>query len=85
MNQNLSLPDDLVRMIEARVETGDYASATEVVRDALASLDRQNRTEAEKRAWLQQAWREGLASPDIGAFDKDRFRREAHRRLSQKA
>lgn len=85
MNQTLSLPDDLVRMIEARVETGDYASAIEVVRDALASLDRQDRTEAAKRAWLQQAWRRGVASPDIGAFDRDRFRREAHRRLSEEA
>jgi antitoxin ParD1/3/4 len=85
MNHSLSLPDDLIRMIEARVETGDYASASEVVRDALALLDRQDRTEAEKRAWLRHAWSQGVASTDIGAFDKDRFREEAHRRLSQKA
>ena len=85
MNQTLSLPDDLVRMIEARVETGDYASAGEVVRDALALLDLQDRTEAEKRSWLRQAWQNGIATGDVGEFDRARFRTEAHLRLSRKA
>ncbi len=85
MNQSLSLPDDLVRLIEAKVETGGYASAGDVVRDALDLLERHGQSEAEKLAWLQQAWRDGIATGDVGEFDRARFREEAHLRLSRKA
>jgi antitoxin ParD1/3/4 len=84
MSQSLSLPDDLVRRIESKVETGDYASASDVVRDALALLEQHGRSEADKLAWLQHAWREGISTEDIGEFDAARFRTEAQRRLSRK-
>lgn len=82
MNQSLSLSDDLVRQIEERVETGAYASADAVVREALALLEQHHRAEADKLAWLQESWLAGVASEDVGEFDRTRFDGVVRRRLS---
>ncbi len=73
MNQTLTLPDDLVRKIEQKVEAGDYSSVGDVVRDALNLLEQHDRLEAEKLTWLRQAWSDGVASGDGGVFDRARF------------
>lgn len=81
MNLNVSLTDELVRFVKTKVETGRYASSSEVVREALRLLEQHDRDEADKRAWLQQAWRDGLASGDFEEIDLASIRRAAKRRL----
>lgn len=81
MNLNVSLTDELVRFVKTKVETGRYASSSEVVREALRLLERQDREDSEKRAWLQQAWRDGLASGDFQEPDFGRIRENAKQRL----
>ncbi len=44
--------------IQAAVESGQYASATEVVREALRDFEVQKK----KEAWVHEALAEGLAS-----------------------
>ena len=59
---NVSLTPELERMVQDKVAGGRYASASEVVREALRLLEARDRTEAEKLAWLRQAWQEGVES-----------------------
>ncbi len=67
--------------LEAAVETGEYATAGEVVREALRDwqLKRELRQEDIKR--LRLLWDEGKASGDAGPVDFDRLRQEARGRL----
>ena len=65
MNLNVSLTDELVNFVKTKVESGRYASSSEVVRDALRLLEKRDREEAEKLRWLQKAWAEGADSGDF--------------------
>jgi antitoxin ParD1/3/4 len=51
---------DLQRGVQARVKSGAYASASEVMRAALRALDRE---EAALNGWLRQRVDESLADP----------------------
>lgn len=60
--KNVSLPVDLDRYIDAKVASGEYAHASEVVREGLRLLMRQ---EADKLEWLKNAIAEGIASAEV--------------------
>ena len=60
--RNVNLTDELDRFILARVKSGRYENASEVVRDALRSLERQEREDDAKLAALRAAVDEGDAS-----------------------
>ncbi len=85
MNLDISLPDELARFVRAKVETGRYASSSEVVREALRLLERHDREEAERLAALREAWRAGVDSGDAGELDLAALKEEARRRLAAKA
>ncbi|MBV8282140.1 MAG: type II toxin-antitoxin system ParD family antitoxin [Candidatus Eremiobacteraeota bacterium] len=61
--KNVSLPRDLEEYIDAKVASGEYAHASEVVRDGVRLLMRQ---EAEKLEWLRDAIAEGVADLELG-------------------
>lgn len=61
--KNVSLPPELEAYIDAKVASGEYAHASEVVRDGLRLLMQE---EAEKLEWLRAAIAEGLADIDAG-------------------
>lgn len=84
MNLNVSLPEELLRFIRAKVETGRYTSSSEVVREALRLLEKHDEQEAEKLRWLQQAWKDGIASGDGGEADLAAIKAEGRRRLGAK-
>jgi antitoxin ParD1/3/4 len=63
---NVSLPETLASFVERQVASGEYASQSEVVRDALRLLHREKAAEQEKLEMLRRAvmvgfddWREG--------------------------
>ena len=85
MNINVSLPEELLRFIKAKVETGRYTSSSEVVREALRLLEKQDEQEAEKLRWLRQAWQDGVGSGDDGELDLAAIKAEGRRRLGAKA
>jgi antitoxin ParD1/3/4 len=76
MNMNVSLTDELGEFVKTKVSSGRYASASEVVREALRLMEQ---TEATRAAFLQSAWAEGQASGDAGADDFSRIKEEARR------
>ncbi len=76
--KNISLPPELEQYVDAKVESGEYAHASEVVRDGLRLLMRQ---EAEKLEWLRNAIAEGIASAERGElYDSQTMLSEVKRR-----
>jgi antitoxin ParD1/3/4 len=85
---NVSLTNELAKFVEAEVQEGEYASASEVVRDGLRILLRDKAIRAEKLAILRQAIEVGLEDvragrlysgtiSDIGREFDEEERREA--------
>jgi antitoxin ParD1/3/4 len=70
--RNVNLTEELDRFVLAKVESGRYENASEVVRAALRSLDREERTYEAKLTALRAAIDEGDAS---GIAEEDPFRR----------
>ena len=72
--RNVSLPKKLDQFITAKVESGDYANASEVMRAALRVLEKEEQEYEEKMAVLRAAIAEGDASPDAepGVFERIR-------------
>lgn len=62
---NVSLPAELARFVEAEVASGEYGTASEVVREGLRLLRRQRETYDAKLAALRKEIDIGLA--DIAA------------------
>ena len=65
-NLSISLTPELVGMIEAKVESGRYRSASEVVSDALRLFERADKREADVCAQLRQAWEEIAEGDNAG-------------------
>jgi antitoxin ParD1/3/4 len=70
--RNVSLPEKLDQFITAKVASGDYANASEVMRTALRLLEKEEREYEEKMAVLRAAIEEGIASGDAepGVFER---------------
>ncbi len=60
--RNVNLTPELDNFIAARVDTGLYANASEVMRAALRLLERDEREQEEKTTALRAAIDEGIAS-----------------------
>lgn len=60
--RNVNLTDELDRFVATRIENGRYESASEVVRAALRTLEREEQEYEAKLALLRQAIDEGDAS-----------------------
>lgn len=63
--KNISFPPELEAYVDAKVASGEYAHASEVVREGIRLM---MRTEAEKLEWLRNAIAEGVACADRGEF-----------------
>ncbi len=70
--RNVNLPEKLDKFITAKVEAGDYANASEVMRTALRLLEKEEREYEEKLAALRVAIDEGLNGgiAEPGVFDR---------------
>ena len=63
---NVSLTPKLASFVESEVETGDYATASEVVRAALRVAAHDRRIEQEKTELLRREVARGIADADAG-------------------
>lgn len=85
MNLNVSLTDELVKFVKAKVDSGRYTSSSEVVREALRLLEKHDQEEAEKLRWLQQAWTDGVKGGDFAPLDAGAIKAAGRKRLAAKA
>jgi len=65
---NVSLSDEFVTFVEAQVASGEYATASEVVRDALRLMRREAAAHDEKLAILRREVGIGVAQARAGNF-----------------
>jgi antitoxin ParD1/3/4 len=84
MMMSVSLPDDLRDFVDARIASGRYASASEIVEDALRLLA-QHEDDAHKLNWLRNAYRQGVESGDAGVLDVTAVMAEARQTFDAKS
>jgi antitoxin ParD1/3/4 len=65
----VALPERMAKAIRKAVNAGEYASTSEVVRDALRFWEQRRELRSREIAALRRAWDEGKASGDAGPFD----------------
>jgi antitoxin ParD1/3/4 len=80
---SVALTGEQVAVLKAAVETGEYATTSEIVREAIRDwqFKRELRQEDIKR--LRQLWDEGKASGPPEPLDFGELRREAKKRLAE--
>ena len=66
---NVSLTPKLEGYVKAKVKSGDYNNASEVIREALRLLQQEEAVREGKMARLRKALQAGLDSPDVEDFD----------------
>lgn len=78
---SIALTSEQVSVLKAAVDAGEYATMSEIVREAVRDwqLKRELRQEDIKR--LRQMWDEGVKSGSAGKLDMKRLRKEARKRL----
>ncbi len=82
-DMNVSLNPHYDSMIEELVASGQYNSASEVIRSGLRLLEQQRKEQELKIAFYRQEIQKGLDSGDAGAWDKDDFLKKAKARASK--
>ncbi|MDR4308085.1 type II toxin-antitoxin system ParD family antitoxin [Chelatococcus sambhunathii] len=64
--RNVQIASDLAVLIDSAVDSGEYASAEEVVREAVLEFGRQRMSDEQKLAALRAAIDEGIADVEAG-------------------
>lgn len=76
---SVALPPEMVSLVRQAVETGEYASSSEVVRDALRDWTQKRSLRQQGIDELRQVWRQALQddAPNVSAEDVlDRLERK---------
>lgn len=83
---SIAVTEQQAREIEAAIESGDYSTTSEVVRDALRAWKRERTDRGAALRRLKALWDEGLASgePVEGGFDADDINRRGRARLAER-
>lgn len=74
MAMNISLTPHLEQMIREKIASGSYNSASEIVREALRLLEREDQLQTLKLQRLREDIREGVES-GFTTFDAKRIKR----------
>lgn len=81
---SIALTPEMAQIVRKAVENGDYASASEVVREALRDWKRKRTLQAEEIEDMRRLWKQGLASGPGRFADVNAIKAEARRRLDYK-
>lgn len=84
MGMNVNLTPQLEEMVRAKVASGLYTSASEVVREALRLMDEKDRVRAVKLEQLRGDIRQGLDSGKSEAWEPEQVKRQARARRTSK-
>ena len=78
---SIALTPDMATMVHQAVESGDYASASEVIRDALRDWKLKRAIDREMVEELRRLWQEGIDSGPAEPLDMAAIKREARARF----
>ena len=76
MTMNVNLSPQLEAMVKAKVASGRYTSASEVVREALRLMERQDQLKELQLEQLRQEIQNGLASGEPIAWNPEAIKAE---------
>lgn len=82
---SIALTLEQVHALQSAVDSGEYATTSEAVRDALREWQWRRDLRSEEIRKLRAAWRDGKASGKAGPVDFAKVRDEAKRRLKKTA
>jgi antitoxin ParD1/3/4 len=82
---SIALTGEQITSIKAAVETGEYATTSEIVREAIRDWQFKRALRQEDLSRLRQLWDDGKASGTAAPADFGRARREARERLASAA
>lgn len=80
---SIALTAEQIGALKAAVETGEYATTSEIVREAIREWQFKRALRQEDLRRLRQLWDEGKASGAATPVDFENARREARQRLAQ--
>lgn len=80
---SIALPEEMLNSVKQAVESGQYASTSEVIRDALRGWQLREPLRKAEIERLRRAWEEGLASGPAKPYDIDEILSDAERRLEE--
>lgn len=72
---SIALPSEMLEKVREAVEAGEYASSSEVVRDALRSWQETRKLRVEYTEYLRKAWAEAMADNSPGVDGEEVFDR----------
>ena len=78
---SVALTSGQLAALKAVVDAGEYATTSEIVREALRDWQHKRDLRQEEIKRLRQLWDEGKASGDAGPVDFAGLRKEARKRL----
>ena len=79
---SIALTAEQVGALKAAVETGEYATTSEIIREAIRDWQFKRELRQEDLRRLRELWDNGKASGTTTHADFDDARREARRRLT---
>jgi antitoxin ParD1/3/4 len=79
---SIALTTEQLAALRAAVDAGEYATTSEVVREALRDWQLKRELQQDDIRRLRQLWQEGVASGSAGELDMAALRIEARDRLS---
>lgn len=80
---SVALPTDMANLVRRAVDTGDYASSSEVIREALREWKARRVTRAEAITQLRTLWDDGVASGPSEELDVSSIKRRGRQRLQR--
>jgi antitoxin ParD1/3/4 len=78
---SVALTSEQVATLKSAVERGEYATTSEIVREALRDWQLKREFRQEELRHLRQIWDKGAASGPAGKIDFTELRAEARQRL----
>lgn len=81
---SIALTAEQIGALKAAVETGEYATSSEIVREALRDWQFKRALRQEDLSRLRQMWDQGKASGPASAVDFDAARSEMNQELSKR-
>ena len=80
---NVSLTPELEKLVERKVKTGRYQTASEVVREALRALEERDQVAMLRLTELRKEVQKGLRSGKAKPLDLLDLKREVRRRITR--
>lgn len=80
---SIALPGEMLDTVKEAVSSGRYASASEVVREALREWELRKPLREAEIERLRKAWMDGLASGTAEPYEMNEILEDAERRLAE--